>query len=112
MRISSISAKKNIGAILKERRIKKGISQHDMSIETNLTQTFISLVEHGKRIPSHDVLQRMAEVLGENAINLEIEAGNADSDSVMKINSHLKRLFGSGNNKNLERLLEFIETLS
>lgn len=111
MRINSISAKKNIGSILKERRIKKGMSQNEMAVKAEITQTFLSLVEHGKRIPSHEVLRRIAEVLGEDAAHLEREAGDADSDSVQQLNRHLKKLLGSGNKNKLKRLLEFIETL-
>ena len=111
MRLSSTSAKKNIGSILRERRIRKGLSQRDLASETGITQTFLSLVEHGKRIPSYDVLQRIAEVLGENAAHLEQEAGSADLDTIVELNRLLKRLIGSGNKKKLNRLLEFIETL-
>lgn len=111
MRLSSTSAKKNIGLILRERRIRRGLSQSELASKTGITQTFLSLVEHGKRIPSFDVLQRIAEVLGEDAAHLEQEAGSADLDVVVKLNRLLKRLLGSGNKKKLNRLLEFIETL-
>ena len=111
MRLNSTSAKKNIGLILRERRIRRGLSQSELASKTGITQTFLSLVEHGKRIPSYDVLKRIAEVLGEDAAHLEQEAGSADLDTVIKINRLLKRLLGSGNKKKLNRLLEFIEAL-
>jgi len=111
MRLSSTSAKKNIGSILRERRISKGISQSELARKAGITQTFLSLVEHGNRAPSYDVLQRIAGVIGEDATHLEQEAGTADLDTVIKLNRLLKRLLGSGNKKNLNRLLEFIETL-
>lgn len=111
MRLSSISAKKNIGSILRERRIRKGLSQRELASKIGITQTFLSLVEHGKRVPSYDVLQRIAEVLDEDATHLEREAGSADLDTVIQLNRLLKRLLGSGNKKKLNRLLEFIETL-
>jgi len=96
---------------LRERRIKKNVSQNEMAKKANITQTFLSLIEHGKRIPSREVLQRIAKVLDENAFRLEKEAGNAELDSVMKIDSHLKRILGSGNKKTLRRIQEFFETL-
>ncbi len=111
MRLSSTSAKRNIGAILRERRISKGISQNELASKAGITQTFLSLVEHGNRVPSYNVLQRIADVLGEDAAHLEQEAGSADSNTVVELNRLLKRLFGSGNKKKLNRLLEFIETL-
>jgi transcriptional regulator with XRE-family HTH domain len=111
MRMTSTSAKKNIGSILRERRIKKQISQNEMASNAGITQTFLSLVEHGKRIPSYDVLKRISEILGEDVDNLQEEAGSADSDTIIKVNRLLKQMIGSGNKKKLNRLLEFIETL-
>jgi len=111
MRISSTSAKKNIGSLLRERRIRKRISQSELAARAGITQTFLSLVEHGKRSPSYDVLQRLAEVLEEDAARLAQEAGIAEEHSVIRLNQLLKQLLGSGNKKKLNRLLEFIETL-
>jgi transcriptional regulator with XRE-family HTH domain len=111
MRLTSIAAKKNIGAILRERRIAKGISQNELANTANVTQTYLSLVEHGKRIPSFEVLKRIADILGEDAEHLHQEAGSADSDSIQKINRLTRRLIGIGNAKTIDRLLEFIETL-
>jgi transcriptional regulator with XRE-family HTH domain len=111
MRLSSISAKKNIGGILRERRIKKGMSQNEAASKAGITQTFLSLVEHGKRVPSYDVLKKIAMILGEDVDHLQEEAGSADSDTIIKVNRLFKRLIGSGNKKKLNRLLEFIETL-
>jgi len=111
MRLDSTSAKKNIGLILRERRIRKGLSQTELASKSRITQTFLSLVEHGKRVPSYDVLLRIAGVLGEDAAYLKQEAGSADLDTVIELNHLLKRLLGSGNKRKLNRLLEFIETL-
>ncbi len=111
MRLSSTTAKKNIGSILRERRVRKGLSQTELANEIGVTQTFLSLVEHGKRIPSYDVLERAANVLGEDAAYLEREAKSADLDTVIELNRLLKRLIGIGNRRKLDRLLEFIETL-
>ncbi len=96
---------------MRERRIIKGVSQSELASKAGITQTFLSLVEHGNRVPSFNVLQKIAAVLGEDAANLEQEAGSADSNTVVELNRLLKRLIGSGNKKKLNRLLEFIETL-
>lgn len=111
MRLTSIAAKKNIGSILRERRVAKGISQNELANTANVTQTYLSLVEHGKRIPSYEVLKRIADILGEDAGHLHQEAGSADSESILKINRLTRKLIGSGNVKKINRLLEFIETL-
>jgi transcriptional regulator with XRE-family HTH domain len=111
MRLRSTTAKKNIGLILRERRIRKGLSQSELASEIGITQTFLSLVEHSKRVPSYDVLRRIAEVLGEDAAYLEREARSADLDTVVELNRLVKRLIGTGNRRKLSRLLEFVETL-
>lgn len=111
MRLNSLSAKKNIGSIIRERRVKKKISQSELASKAGITQTFLSLVEHGKRVPSYEVLHRIAEEIGEKAANLQQEADGAELDTVIKLNHSLKRLLGSGNKKKLTRLLEFVETM-
>jgi transcriptional regulator with XRE-family HTH domain len=111
MRLTSVSAKKNIGGVIRERRVAMKMTQGELAGKAQLTQTFLSLVEHGNRAPSCEVLNRLAAALGEDASLLEQEAGNADTDTVVRLNHHLRRLIGSANKKKLRRLLEFIETL-
>lgn len=52
-----------VGQRLKEMRIKKGLSQEDLSLETGLDRSYISMVERGKRNPTLIVIFRLCEIL-------------------------------------------------
>jgi len=105
------TAKKNIGTILKERRIKAGLSQQEMCDKAGISQIFLSFIENGRRVPSKEVLARIAEVLGEKPEHLEVEAGLADSNTVIKLDCLIRRIVGSGDSKKLKELVDAIEKL-
>ena len=52
-----------VGKHLKEIRVKKGLSQEDLSLETGLDRSYISMVERGKRNPTLVVIFRLCEIL-------------------------------------------------
>lgn len=52
-----------IGRHIKEIRLKKGLSQDELSIETGLDRSYISMIERGKRNPTLIVIFRLCEVL-------------------------------------------------
>jgi transcriptional regulator with XRE-family HTH domain len=111
MRISSDETKKNIGWIIRESREKKEISQSELCDKANITQTFLSLVEHNKRNPSYDVLERIAKALGEDPEVLAKEASSLEIDTDTKLNHLFNKVLKSKNKRKLQRLLEFMETL-
>jgi len=111
MRITSTEAKKNIGWMIREKRIQKGISQQELCEKAGITQTFLSLLEHGKRSPSREVLKKIANVLQEDAVALEKEAGGLEYDLEAQLDRLVKRLVGGHNKKKLRQLIEFIDTL-
>jgi len=51
---------------IKEIRIKNGISQMELSLRSNLSQSFIANLEKGKKQPSVLTLIRIAEALDVN----------------------------------------------
>jgi len=109
MRIVSPVTKKNIGWILKERRLKKGLSQAELCDKANITRTFLSLIENGKRTPTYGALARIAGAMGEDPQLLEAEAKETSDDPEVKLANAIKRL--SKNKKTLKKLVELIETL-
>ncbi len=111
MRITSIETRKNIGWIIREKRIRKGISQRELCEKAEITQTFLSLLEHGRRIPSREVLKKIADVLDEDAAALEKEAGGLEHDLETRLERLVKQVVRGRNRKKLRRLVEFIETL-
>ncbi|MBX3412371.1 MAG: helix-turn-helix transcriptional regulator [Pirellulales bacterium] len=54
----------HIGKSIRKLRADRGISQQDLAASAELTPSFLSLVENGRRRPSLAVLQRIAEALG------------------------------------------------
>lgn len=55
--------KKNFQAKIKELRLKKGLTQKQLSEITNLTPALISLYESGKQTPRAETVERLASAL-------------------------------------------------
>lgn len=111
MRITSTEAKKNIGWLIREKRIQKGISQQELCQKAEITQTFLSLLEHSRRNPSREVLNKMANVLHEDAAALEKEAGSPEYDLEAQLDRLVKQVVVGHNRKKLSKIIEFIENL-
>ena len=54
---------KAFGIVLKELRVKKGLSQEGLALETGLDRTFISMLERGVRQPSITSLFELSKFL-------------------------------------------------
>lgn len=54
---------KAVGKKIKQARERIDISQEDLAVKTHLTQTFISLLETGKRKASMKTLEKIARAL-------------------------------------------------
>ncbi|UAY55693.1 helix-turn-helix domain-containing protein [Arachidicoccus terrestris] len=52
-----------VGNKLKEARIEKGISQEDLSINSGLDRSYISMLERGKRNPTLLVIFKLCQTL-------------------------------------------------
>lgn len=52
----------NIGFVIKSLRKDAGLSQGDLAVACNLSQTYLSQVEHNKRMPHMNSLQKIAEI--------------------------------------------------
>jgi len=55
------------GAVIRECRREKGLSQEQLGFESGLTRNFISLVELGQRSPSLDTVEALAQALSISA---------------------------------------------
>jgi transcriptional regulator with XRE-family HTH domain len=62
--------KRAFGAVLRECRKEKGISQEQLAEAAGLDRSFISLVERGIQSPNLVVLLKIAEVLNVRAADL------------------------------------------
>lgn len=54
----------NLGTTLRDIRKRKKINQKDLAREANISQTYISQIESGKRLPSIETLEKLGIVLG------------------------------------------------
>jgi transcriptional regulator with XRE-family HTH domain len=79
---------------IKSIRIKKGISQMELSLRSNLSQSFIANIEKGKKQPSVITLMRIADALEVNPQDFFPEPLNFDGKEQTK--------------ERIRRLLEFL----
>ena len=52
-----------VGSVIQEIRRKKNISQGDLAIKLNISQTYLSQIEGDKKTPSMEVLQDISAAL-------------------------------------------------
>jgi transcriptional regulator with XRE-family HTH domain len=79
---------------IKSTRIKKGISQMELSLRSNLSQSFIANLEKGKKQPSVLTLIRIADALEVKPQDFLTESLNYNTKEKKK--------------KKIENLLEFL----
>ena len=71
-------------------RIKKGISQMELSLRSNLSQSFIANIEKGKKQPSVYTLIKIADALEVNPQDFFPEF--IDSDTKEQIKEKIRKL--------------------
>jgi transcriptional regulator with XRE-family HTH domain len=64
------TARERFSRNLKAQRLEKGISQEELAARANITQTFLSQVESGKRNLSMDTADRLAAGLSLDILDL------------------------------------------
>ncbi len=58
-----LALQKNFGGVLRQFRLKKGLSQENLAFEAGLDRTFVSMLERGLRQPTLSSLFTLAEAL-------------------------------------------------
>ena len=97
--------------MIQKARIERGVSQEQLSTETGITRTFLSLVETGRRFPSYDTLRRISSFLGKDSNGLLIEAKLDEQDEDFRLASLLMKLIESKDEEKLSRLADFAKSL-
>ena len=69
---------------IKAIRIKNGVSQMELSLRSNLSQSFIANLEKGKKQPSVLTLIRIAEALNVNPQDFFPETANSNTKEQTK----------------------------
>lgn len=59
-----LAAERHFGAVLRELRRKRGLSQEGLAFEAGLNRQFVSLLELGQRSPSLETIYKLAMGLG------------------------------------------------
>jgi transcriptional regulator with XRE-family HTH domain len=75
---------------IKSTRLKKGISQMELSLRSNLSQSFVANIEKGKKQPSVLTLIKIADALEVNPQDFFPEY--CDSDSKEQTKEKIKKL--------------------
>lgn len=65
----------SFGEMLREARVKKGVSLRSLAAELKITPSYLSDIENDRRVPSEDVLQLLALLLGLDFDDLMAQAG-------------------------------------
>ena len=67
----------DVGALLRERRLAHGLTQHEMAIRTGTRQATISRIETGREAPTVQRLEQLLIALGER---LELQTVPLDAE--------------------------------
>ncbi len=110
-RIKESRTREYIGSMLRKKRIEKDISQVELGVATDLSRTFINLVENAKRTPSYNSLEKMATYLGVSLEKLIAEVEEGDHDPEIRLPYLMAKLLKSRDREKLTKLLYFIESL-
>lgn len=73
---------KHVGRHVRRERLKYGLSLNDLARETELSASFLSLLENGKVTPSLKVLDRLAKFFSINIAALVAEDDEDDEEQV------------------------------
>lgn len=96
----------SIGVYLKEKREELGISKYRLAKDSQLSHTYISQLESGlKSNPSPEILDKLAQALGINNIDLLIKAGVISQDDFKKGKEAVEEINSSLNHKREELLM-------
>lgn len=73
---------KHVGRNVRRERLKYGLSLNDLARETDLSPSFLSLLENGKAMPSLKVLDRLAKFF---SINIAVLVSEDDEDDEERV---------------------------
>lgn len=73
---------RRFGLVVRRRRISQGFTQEKLAELCGLHSTYIGLIERGRRNPTLDVCERIAEALGCRITTLVAEAAKVQSLSL------------------------------
>jgi transcriptional regulator with XRE-family HTH domain len=84
----TIAAPHSLGEILREARVKVGLTLRDLAKKLELAPSYISDIENDRRIPSEDVLRQFAQTLALKFDDLMAMAGRVGNDAERYLKKH------------------------
>ena len=68
--MAELALRKAFGAVVRNLRLEKGLSQEELAFEVGISRNYVSLVELGQHSPSLDKIGKLAKVFGLSASGL------------------------------------------
>ena len=112
MQIKNKAVRAFIGLIIATERRKKGFSQAELCWRTGITSTYMSLIETGDRVPSYEVLEKMAICLGTTAGELMNRAEGKNAGIKVNARTSMERILENNQEDEIRKLVYFLELLS
>lgn len=72
---------RQLGVAINQQRLAHGLTQYDLADAAEVSRSYISLFERGRRVPSAEELDRIAAVLDTTAQQLRDDTGRAAEDA-------------------------------
>jgi len=104
--------RKNLGRVIKKKRVDLNIFQGDLAERVGLTRTYLSLLENGKRFPSWETLEKIAHSFSMKPSKLVMEANLSEYDDDFELVSLLSRIIESTDKEKIEQVLDFTKSLN
>lgn len=97
-----------MGKQIRKRRLEKNWRQEDLAERTDLTATYISLIERGKKCPTLETFVIIANTLNVSAD--ELLAADVNNGYVMRMSQYLDKI-SELNLQKQKQLLEIMDVL-
>lgn len=103
----------NVGIVIRNFRLKRGLSQGDLEKRTGLMRCYISRVENGHTIPSIETLTRIARALDAQLADLLTDgpAGTGDPNEQQFL-EEMRRYLPELSPNEREQVLEMVRRLA
>lgn len=115
-RIQSKIVRNLAGLAIRYHREEKDISQEELAARAGISRTYLSLVENKKRIPSFDLLKKIASCLDETVTELILGSMREDCKRsfrllVLQVTDAVREVIDTGDEEKKRKLIEFMEML-
>jgi transcriptional regulator with XRE-family HTH domain len=101
----------NLGQVISEARREQNVSQGDLAEKANISVTFLSLLENGKRFPSMRTFKKIALCLGIESTKLLLKAALDDTDEDFKMLRILNDAIETRDEAKMKQIIDSINSI-